>query len=162
MNGTLQIREHLLKELETGVRTGASLIRLIRSEDWTYRPQDNMRSLAELVHHFIQITASDLAIMQEKDEAEVGLVENSLSGDLDIEQLEKTLWSNLEAYKAYITSLSEEDYLNRSTKAFYAEHGHLQAQWQIETLTHLFHHRSQLYNYLKQLGHELNFYMLYA
>ncbi|MGC5775746.1 DinB family protein [Paenibacillus pabuli] len=162
MNGTLQIRDHLLKELETGVRTGASLIRLIRPEDWAYRPQENMRSLVELVHHFIQITASDLAIMQEKGEAEVGLVENSLSGIEDIEKLEATLWSNLEAYKAYILSLSEEDLLNRSTKAFYMEHGHLQAQWQIETLTHVFHHRSQLYSYLKQQGHELNFYMLYA
>lgn len=139
------------------MRTGASLIRLIRAEDWAYRPQDNMRSLVELVHHFIQITASDLAIMQEQGEAEVGQVENSLAGNQDVEQLEKRLWSNLEAYKAHITSLSEEDFLNRSTKAFYAEHGHLQVQWQIETLTHVFHHRSQLYNYLKQLGHELNF-----
>ncbi|SLK03627.1 MULTISPECIES: DinB family protein [unclassified Paenibacillus] len=162
MNGTLQIRDHLLNELETGVRTGASLIRLIRPEDWAYRPQDNMRSLVELVHHFIQITASDLAIMQEKSEAEVGVVENSLSGIEDIEKLEAILWGNLKAYKAYIVSLSEEDLLNRSTKAFYMEHGHLQAQWQIETLTHVFHHRSQLYNYLKQQGHELNFFMLYA
>lgn len=162
MNGTLQIRDHLLNELETGVRTGASLIRLIRPEDWAYRPQDNMRSLVELVHHFIQITASDLAIMQEKSEAEVGVVENSLSGIEDNEKLEATLWGNLEVYKAYILSLSEEDLLNRSTKAFYMEHGHLQAQWQIETLTHVFHHRSQLYNYLKQQGHELNFFMLYA
>ncbi|MDK8189425.1 DinB family protein [Paenibacillus sp. UMB7766-LJ446] len=162
MNGTLQIRDHLLSELETGVRTGASLIRLIRPEDWAYRPQDNMRSLVELVHHFIQITASDLAIMQEEGEAEVGVVENSLSGIEDIEKLESTLWANLEAYKAYILSLSEEDLLNCSTKAFYMEHGHLQAQWQIETLTHVFHHRSQLYNYLKQQGHELNFFMLYA
>lgn len=162
MNGTMQMRDHLLRELETGVRTGASLIRLIRPEDWAYRPQDNMRSLVELVHHFIQITASDLAIMQEKGEAEVGQVENSLVGIEDIEKLEATLWSNLEAYKAYIVSLSEEDLLTRSTKAFYMEHGHLQAQWQIETLTHVFHHRSQLYNYLKQQGHELNFFMLYA
>ncbi|MDR6724071.1 MULTISPECIES: DinB family protein [Paenibacillus] len=162
MNGTMQMRDHLLRELETGVRTGASLIRLIRPEDWAYRPQDNMRSLVELVHHFIQITASDLAIMQEKGEAEVGQVENSLAGIEDIEKLEATLWSNLEAYKAYIVSLSEEDLLTRSTKAFYMEHGHLQAQWQIETLTHVFHHRSQLYNYLKQQGHELNFFMLYA
>ncbi|SDL26907.1 hypothetical protein SAMN05428961_104467 [Paenibacillus sp. OK060] len=162
MNGTLQIRNHLLNELETGVRTGASLIRLIRPEDWAYRPQDNMRSLVELVHHFIQITASDLAIMQEKSEAEVGVVENSLSGIEDNEKLEATLWGNLEVYKAYIVSLSEEEMLNRSTKAFYMEHGHLQAQWQIETLTHVFHHRSQLYNYLKQQGHELNFFMLYA
>ncbi|MEY8744201.1 DinB family protein [Paenibacillus tundrae] len=162
MNGTMQMRDHLLRELETGVRTGASLIRLIRPEDWAYRPQDNMRSLVELVHHFIQITASDLAIMQEKGEAEVGQVENSLAGIEDIEKLEATLWSNLEAYKAYIVSLSDEDLLTRSTKAFYMEHGHLQAQWQIETLTHVFHHRSQLYNYLKQQGHELNFFMLYA
>lgn len=162
MNGTMQMRDHLLRELETGVRTGASLIRLIRPEDWAYRPQDNMRSLVELVHHFIQITASDLAIMQEKGEAEVGQVENSLAGIEDIEKLEATLWSNLESYKAYIVSLSEEDLLTRSTKAFYMEHGHLQAQWQIETLTHVFHHRSQLYNYLKQQGHELNFFMLYA
>ncbi|KQY91713.1 damage-inducible protein DinB [Paenibacillus sp. Root52] len=162
MNGTMQMRDHLLRELETGVRTGASLIRLIRPEDWAYRPQDNMRSLVELVHHFIQIMASDLAIMQEKGEAEVGQVENSLAGIEDIEKLEATLWSNLEAYKAYIVSLSEEDLLTRSTKAFYMEHGHLQAQWQIETLTHVFHHRSQLYNYLKQQGHELNFFMLYA
>ncbi|WP_145407416.1 DinB family protein [Paenibacillus xylanexedens] len=162
MNGTMQMRDHLLRELETGVRTGASLIRLIRPEDWAYRPQDNMRSLVELVHHFIQITASDLAIMQEKGEAEVGQVENSLAGIQDIEKLEATLWSNLEAYKDYIVSLSEEDLLTRSTKAFYMEHGHLQAQWQIETLTHVFHHRSQLYNYLKQQGHELNFFMLYA
>lgn len=162
MSGTFQVRDHLLKELELGVRTGASLIRLIRPEDWAYRPQDNMRSLTELVHHFVQITASDLAIMQEKSESEVGEVENRLSGMQDVEKVEAALWGNFEAYKDYIVSLSEEDYLTRSTKAFYMEHGHLQAQWQIETLTHVFHHRSQLYNYLKKLGHELNFFMLYA
>ncbi|WP_018883720.1 DinB family protein [Paenibacillus massiliensis] len=161
MSGTFQMRDHLLQELETGVRTGAELIRRIRPEDWAYRPQDNMRSLQELVHHFVQITASDLVIMQEKGEAEVGEVENRLSGQDDPEQLATILRSNFEGYKDYIVSLSEEDLLNRSTKAFYAEHGHLQAQWQIETLTHVFHHRSQLYNYLKQLGHELHFSMLY-
>lgn len=162
MNGTVQVRDHLLNELELGIRTGASLIRLIRPEDWSYRPQDNMRSLIELVHHFIQITASDLVIMQEKDETEVGQVENRLSGIEDNEKLEAALWSNLDMYKTFISSMNEDEYLTRSTKAFYMEHGHLQVQWQIETLTHVFHHRSQLYNYLKQLGHELNFYMLYA
>ncbi|MFB5760267.1 DinB family protein [Paenibacillus medicaginis] len=161
MSGTFQMRDHLLQELETGTRTGAGLIRRIRPEDWAYRPQNNMRSLQELVHHFVQITASDLAIMQAQGEAEVAEVENRLSGLDDPERLAAALWRNYETYKNYIVSLSEEDLLNHSTKAFYAEQGHLQAQWQIETLTHVFHHRSQLYNYLKQLGHELHFTMLY-
>lgn len=100
--------------------------------------------------------------MQEKSEGEVGSIENSLSGVEDPERLAATFRQNFEAYKAYILSLSEEDYLNRSTKAFYMEHGHLQVQWQIETVTHVFHHRSQIYNYLKQLGHEVSFFMLYA
>lgn len=162
MSGTLQVRDHLLNELETGVRTGAALIRKIRPEDWSFRPQDNFRSLLELVHHFVLIPASDLAIMQEKSEAEVGSVENSLSGVEDPEHLAATFRENFEAYKAYILSLSEDDYLNHLTKAFYMEHGHLQVQWQIETVTHVFHHRSQVYNYLKQLGHEVSFFMLYA
>ncbi|KZE71216.1 damage-inducible protein DinB [Paenibacillus jamilae] len=162
MSETLQVRDHLLNELETGVRTGEALIRKIRPEDWGFRPQDNFRSLLELVHHFVLIPASDLAIMQEKSEAEVGSVENSLSGVEDPERLAATFRQNFEAYKAYILSLSEDDYLNRSTKAFYMEHGHLQVQWQIETVTHVFHHRSQIYNYLKQLGYEVNFFMLYA
>ncbi|MEK5507108.1 DinB family protein [Paenibacillus sp. FSL H7-0442] len=162
MSGTLQVRGHLLNELETGVRTGEALIRKIRPEDWSFRPQDNFRSLLELVHHFVLIPASDLAIMQEKSEGEVGEIETSLSGVENPERLAAAFRENFEAYKTYILSLSEEDYLNRSTKAFYMEHGHLQVQWQIEILTHLFHHRSQIYNYLKQLGHEVSFFMLYA
>lgn len=66
------------------------------------------------------------------------------------------------AYKTYINSLNEKDYLTRATKVFYSENPRLQVQLQIETLTHVFHHRSQLYNYLKQLGHKLNFIMLYT
>ncbi|USG67832.1 DinB family protein [Brevibacillus ruminantium] len=162
MNGTLQIRDHLLNELETGVRTGEALIRRIRPEDWSYRPQDDMRSLLELVHHLVLIPASDFAIMQEKSEQEVSAVEQSLSGIDDPEQLAASLRKNFEIYKDYIVSLSEEDYLHRSTKAFYLEQGYVQVKWQIETVTHLFHHRSQLYNYLKQLGHEVSFFMLYA
>jgi len=161
MNEALQIRDHLLTELETGVRTGEALIRLIRPEDWSYRPQDNMRSLPELVRHLALVPRSDLKIMQEGNAEEVGAIESSLDNETDPEFLASALRESFEQYKAYITSLSLEDLMTRSTKAFYAESGHTQIQWQIETLTHLFHHRSQLYNYLKQLGHELHFSMLY-
>lgn len=161
MNEALQIRDHLLNELETGVRTGEVLIRLIRPEDWSYRPQENMRSLAELVRHVALVPRSDLAIMQEAGAEEVGAIEESLNDNFDPESLAAALRESFDLYKAYLLSLEPEDLMNRSTKAFYAEQGHTQIQWQIETLTHLFHHRSQLYNYLKQRGHDLHFSMLY-
>lgn len=161
MSEALQIRDHLLNELETGVRTGEALIRLIRPEDWNYRPQDNMRSLPELVHHLAMVPRSDLAIMREASAEEVGAIEGSLEAERDPEKLAAALRESFDLYKAHIVSLSADELLNRVTKAFYAEEGHKQIQWQIETLTHLFHHRSQLYNYLKQLGHELHFSMLY-
>ncbi|OWA35458.1 damage-inducible protein DinB [Saccharibacillus sp. O16] len=161
MSEALQIRDHLLNELETGVRTTEALVRRIRLEDWDYRPQDNMRSLPELVHHLVMVPRSDLAIMQEASAEEVGSIESSLGAERDPEKLAAVMRESFELYKAHIISLSAEDLLNRVTKAFYAESGHKQIQWQIETLTHLFHHRSQLYNYLKQLGHELHFSMLY-
>ncbi|MDO3411069.1 DinB family protein [Saccharibacillus sp. CPCC 101409] len=161
MREALRIRDHLLDELETGVRTGETLIRRIRAEDWTYRPQDNMRSLPELVRHFALVPRLDLEVMQEAALERVQEIEAALDEETDPERLASALRESFDLYKAYIVSLTPEELLDRSTRAFYAEDSHTQIQWQIETLTHLFHHRSQLYNYLKQHGHELHFSMLY-
>ncbi|SEG57059.1 DinB family protein [Paenibacillus sp. UNC499MF] len=162
MNGVMQIRDHLLDELELSVRTSETLIRRIGPEEWAFTPGDNMRTLLQLVHHIVAIPASDLAILQEKSQPEVELVENGAQDITDPEQLAERLRTHFDTLKAYMVSLSEEELLNKETKAFYLEHGMPQIKWLIEIVTHLFHHRSQLYNYLKQNGHELNFFMLYA
>ncbi len=162
MSGVTQIRDHLLEELELAVKTGSSLIALIKDGEWDYRPQDNMRSLVELTHHLVAIPASDLAIMQERSESEVAQVENAAAGIRSPEELQARYESNLAAFKDYFLSLSEEELLGKTTKAFYAEEGMVQIKWLIEVVTHSFHHRSQLYNYLKQNGHELSFFMLYG
>jgi len=162
MNATMHIRDQLLEELELAVRTSEALIRRIEPGQWDYRPQDNMRSLAELVRHLALIPASDLTILKESPQQEVEGVERSLDEVTDSETLALRLRSHFEEAKRYFTSLPEEELLYRSTKAFYAEHGAVQIRWLIEMVTHMFHHRSQLYNYLKQLGHELQFFVLYA
>lgn len=162
MSGVMHIRDHLLEELELVVRTSEALIKRIGNEEWSFQPQDNMRSLLQLVHHLVSIPASDLAILQEKTEQEVGTVENSVAEIMDPEELANRLRSNYEALKTYMTSLSEVELLTKSTKAFYLDHGSVQIKWLIEIVTHMFHHRSQLYNYLKQRGHELQFFMLYG
>jgi uncharacterized damage-inducible protein DinB len=162
MSGTLQMRDYLLQELDLVVRTTGSLIARIGEGEWAYRPQANMRSLLELVHHLVAIPASDLAILQESSEPEVAAIENASAGIADRELLVQRLKDNCELFKRYVLSLSEEELLNKSTKAYYLDHGAVQAKWLIEVVTHMFHHRSQLYNYLKQNGHDVQFFILYA
>lgn len=162
MSGVMQIRDHLLEELELSVRTSENLIKRIQPEEWVYQPQDNMRSLLQLVHHLVSIPASDLAILQESTGQEVEKIEASVTEISDPVELSNRFRSNYEALKEYMTSLTEDELLNKSTKAFYLDHGAVQIKWLIEIVTHTFHHRSQLYNYLKQQGHELQFFVLYG
>lgn len=162
MNGVMQIRNHLLDELELAIRTSEVLIKRVMPEEWGYQPKENMRTLQQLVHHLVSVSASDFAISQEKAQQEVAKIENSVCDVTDPDQLAEQLRLNYETLRQYFVSLSEDDLLQKSTQAFYLEHGTVQIKWLIEIVTHLFHHRSQLYNYLKQLGHELNFVMLYG
>jgi len=162
MSGVLAVRDHLLDELDLAVRTSEALIKRIKAEEWDYRPRENMRSLLELVHHLVSIPASDLAILQEKTQPEVEQAENRVHALTDPQELAVYLRENVQQLRAYMQSLSEEELLHKSTKAFYLEHGVVQIKWLIEIVTHTFHHRSQLYNYLKELGHELQFFVLYG
>ncbi len=162
MSGVMHIRDHLLEELELSVRTSEALILRIKPEEWAYQPQENMRNLLQLVHHLVSIPASDLAILQESTQQEVEKIETSVAEMTDPEELANRFHSNYEALKQYMITLTEDELLNKSTQAFYLEQGSVQIKWLIEIVTHTFHHRSQLYNYLKQQGHELQFFMLYG
>ncbi|WP_028546521.1 DinB family protein [Paenibacillus taiwanensis] len=162
MSGVIQVRDHLLEELNLVVRTVESLLAKIQPHEWSYRPADNMRTLLELAHHLVSIPASDLAILQEKTQTEVEQVEAQVSEIRDPLALAAKFRTNYELLQTYMVSLTEDELLNKSTKAFYLDHSIVQIKWLIEIVTHSFHHRSQLYNYLKQSGHELQFYMLYS
>ena len=111
MSGTMQIRDHLLQELQLGVKTSCSLIKLIREEEWDFRPQDNMRTLLQLVHHLTAIPASDLAILQEKPQPEVDKVEHSASDIRDTEELVRRFQANYDTFRDYIVALSEDELL---------------------------------------------------
>jgi uncharacterized damage-inducible protein DinB len=154
------MRQLLLEELSVAVRTTKGLVNKIKPEHWNYRPKENMRTLLELVHHLVLIPATDFAILQEKSGDEVKDIENALN-TTDPQQLCKVLEEGFEALKTYMLGLSDSDFLLKATKPFYLDHASVQAKWLIEIVTHAFHHRSQLYNYLKQLGYPLQFFELY-
>ncbi|MCR6098095.1 DinB family protein [Salipaludibacillus agaradhaerens] len=162
MSSVLNVRDHLLDELQLAVKTSEKLIFRMDEADKRFRPADNMRTLLDVVHHLVSIPASDLMIMQEKSQEEVQSLELRIAEITEPARLVEEFRYNYEQFKSYIQSLSEEELLTKSTKAFYMEEGVVQIKWLIEVVTHVFHHRSQLYNYLKQNGHELNFFMLYG
>ncbi len=161
MSEVLEMKEHLYHELEVAVRTTKALLAKVKQEDWNYRPHENMRTLLELVHHLVLVPITDLAILQEKSQEDVHQFYISLEGTYDPEQLGNRLEEGVQALKNYLNGLTDEEFLNKETKAFYLDNGKKQAAWLTEIVTHAFHHRAQFFTYLKQLGYDVNMFDLY-
>ncbi len=162
MNAVDILRNELLSELAIGIRSMEGLLKKVQAEDWEYKPSDNMRSLKELAQHIISIPEVDLHLWLEKDQETIEKLEakynNMESADVMIEGMNK----GFKDYKDYMLSLSEEDFLTKKTKPFYLEKAEIQAHWLVEEVSHLFHHRGQFFNYMKQLGYDVNMFDLYV
>lgn len=157
----MSVRDHLLHELEHGIRTTQKLLSVVKPEDWSYRPKDNMRTLLEVTRHLVMVPATDLVILQEKQGPELDSIEDDIRHVTDPKALGELMQQSYESFKSYMVSLSEDELLHKSTKPFYADQGSVQVKWLIEVVTHVFHHRAQLFNYLKQLGYDVNMFYLY-
>ncbi|MTW87409.1 DinB family protein [Virgibacillus dakarensis] len=162
MNAVDIVRNELLEELEIGIRSMEGLLRKVKATDWRYRPADNMRSLKELARHISAIPEVDLHLWQEKDQETIQNLEASYDKLESSEAMIKAMKNGFGSYKTFMLSLSDQDFLTKKTKPFYLEKGAVQAHWLVEEISHFFHHRGQLYNYLKQLGYDVNMFDLYV
>jgi uncharacterized damage-inducible protein DinB len=160
MNATLTMTETLLEEFYVIVRTTNNLLKKADPSVYDYRPAGNMRTFLELANHLVQIPHVDLAILQEKSEFDIRKLEKKLSAS-NVTELSHVLEEGYHLLKSYFLSLTEQEFLQKETKAFYAEKGMTQAKWLVEIVTHAFHHRAQLFTYLKQTEHEVNMFDLY-
>lgn len=156
------LRDVIMHEMGVGVKSTTQLLQKVNVSDWEWRPVDNMRTLRELMNHLTAIPEIDLAIMNEQSEAEVRHLEAKYAELESQEQLAQAMEVGLDLYKEAISSLTAEEYLTKETKPFYAEFTSTPAKWHVETLTHIFHHRAQFFNYLKQLGYEVTMFDLYV
>ncbi|WP_252606685.1 DinB family protein [Bacillus paralicheniformis] len=161
MNQVQALRSDLFHEMETGIRSTCHLLKKVKESDWSYRPADHMRSLKELASHLAAIPEADLAIMQEKEEDVIARIEKKYDALQSADQMAEAMQKGFAAFQTYMTSLSDEEFLTKKTKPFYLDEGMTQSRWLTETLTHVFHHRAQLFNYLKQLGYDVNMFDLY-
>jgi len=161
LSGTLQIRKMMLADLHHVINSSMRLMDKIKSDDWEYRPTPVMRSLKEVAQHLAAIPGADLLIMQEKGEDEVSAYERSVGETDTSAEMKDTMVKGYTELAMYMESLSVYAYLNEITKAFYADSGFTQARWLLEVITHTYHHRAQLFNYLKQLGYDVSMRDLY-
>ncbi|TMW71227.1 DinB family protein [Alteribacter natronophilus] len=162
MDAVDMLRDDLLAELETGIRSMEGLLKKVQMEDWDYQPADNMRSLKELAKHIVSIPEVDLHIFQEEEQETIQELEAKYDKLGSADDMIKAMYNGFEEYKGYYLSLSEEDFLTKKTKPFYLEEGETQARWLVEEVSHLFHHRGQFFNYLKQLGYDVTMFDLYV
>jgi uncharacterized damage-inducible protein DinB len=160
MNAIVTMTETLLEEFYVIVRTTNNLLKKADPTVYDFRPAENMRSFMELANHLVQIPHVDLAILQEKPEMDIRTLENKLAAS-NVSELSHVLEEGYHLLKSYFLSLSEQEFLEKETKAFYAEKGMTQARWLVEIVTHAFHHRGQLFTYLKQTNHDVNMFDLY-
>lgn len=155
MTGRLQ----LLEELKRICENCCHLVGLAQDEHLDYRPLDGMRSLRELGNHLAQIPAIDLTILKGAKENEVQDAERSLDHPDPAGWCEVLREGQKELHR-YMERLSLDEYENSSGTAFYGR-TQTNAQWLLEIVTHLYHHRAQFFMYLKLNGYDVSTRTLY-
>lgn len=151
---------HLLKELGNVGRSVERLLGLLPEDRLDWRPRENMRNLLQLANHLSQVPAVDLAILQGASHEQVQELERRLARSTPGELI--LVWRNgVDAVGAFYASLSAEQFENQVGKAFYGHEATL-SEWLLEIVTHTYHHRAQLFTYLKIMGLPVDMSTLYG
>ncbi|HYF94655.1 MAG TPA: DinB family protein [Symbiobacteriaceae bacterium] len=131
----------------------------IPPESLGWRPRENMRTVMELANHLAQIPSIDLAIMQSATEAEIRALEGSLHRSNPAELVH--VWrAGVGAVAEFFGALPSAEFESRIGTAFYG-HAVPMSEWLLEVITHAYHHRAQLFTYLKILGRPVDMFTLY-
>jgi uncharacterized damage-inducible protein DinB len=149
----------LLAELERIARNCCQILRLARPDDYQFSPGRGMRTLFECCNHLAQIPLVDLRILRGAKQDEVRELEESLNRE-DVEAWCELLREGNSEVRRFMETLTFDAYENGSGTAFYGR-TQTHAQWLLEIVTHMYHHRAQVFLYLKLLGYPVDTRTLY-
>lgn len=152
-------RSLLLSELERIVGNCCRFFELVKAEHNAWRPREGIRSLVELANHLAQVPGVDLRIMKGTKEEELIELERKLARD-DGTGWAAVMREGAEDLSRFVQHLSLDQFENGSGTAYYGR-TQTHAQWLLEAITHIYHHRSQLFLYLKLNGYEVSTRTLY-
>jgi uncharacterized damage-inducible protein DinB len=143
-------REHLIHQLRAVGETSAALLGLCPREKLEFRPGEGMRSLGELADHFAALPLVDLAILQGTSSEVTETIEETLHSGRPQEWVD-IFERGIRAAAEYFESMPEEEFETRTSRAHYGT-ANVQSVWLLDLVNHVYHHRGQLYVYLKMLG----------
>lgn len=156
-------RSLLLTELQFIVKNCERLLAMLKPEHAEYRPPAaegvRVRSLSELANHLAQIPQVDIALMRGLSEEEVGRLERDLYRR-DPQDMIKVMRDGHAELNRFMEQLPMAQYEAGSGTAYYGR-TQTYSGWLLEALTHMFHHRAQLFTYMKLLGYPVDTRTLY-
>ncbi|MEN8149524.1 MAG: DinB family protein [Planctomycetota bacterium] len=143
-------REHLIHQLQAVGQSSATLLGLCPRDRLEFLPGEGMRSLGELADHAAAQPLVDLAILQGTSAEVTQTIEETLHTGRPQEWVD-IYERGIRAVVEYFESMPEDDFETRSTRAHYGT-ARPQSVWLLDLITHAYHHRGQVYVYLKMLG----------
>lgn len=151
--------QDLLAELRFLRTTIERLLAQATPEEAGYRPAESMRTMLELANHLVQIPAIDLRCLREEPREAVQAQEQALHRDR-FDQLLPVWDQGYAELAAHFAQMPEADFEGKVTQAFYG-HAATQKKWLLDVVTHAYHHRAQLFTYLKLRGKPVDMFTLY-
>lgn len=150
----------LLNELDWIVANCCRLFALAKPDHLDWSPLEGVRTLKQLANHLCQIPAVDLRIIKGDGEQEVEKYETELSTD-SAERWCAMMKDGARDLRRFMELLSFDDYENGSATAYFGR-TQTHARWLLEVVTHIYHHRAQLFMYLKLNGYAVGTRDLYT
>ena len=143
-------REQLFTQLRAVTQSVAGLFALCPQDRLLFLPKGATRTLLDLANHFAALPLVDLATLQASRRQVVETIEETLHG-AGPEDWTDIFVRGAKAVEEYFERMTDEEFETKTSRAHYGT-SKTQAGWLLETICHIYHHRGQLYVYLKMLG----------
>ncbi|MGI1805370.1 DinB family protein [Exiguobacterium sp. TDN 0502] len=135
----------LIRHVGVGVKTSKALFEKIEVKDWDERPIPGKRTVGEVAVHLAVLLEADLLLAEGATaEAMQAFYAEPVTRDQLSERIDR-------AFRIYQEKLTT-GFVARPT--YWGVDDSMNG-WAIEATVHLYHHRSQLFDYLNILGYEL-------
>ncbi|WP_294747011.1 DinB family protein [uncultured Exiguobacterium sp.] len=135
----------LIRHVSVGVKTSKALFEKIEVQDWDAQPIPGKRTVGEVAVHLAVLLEADLMLAEG---ATAETMQAFYATPVLRDQLSERIDQAFQVYQEKVTA-------GFSTRPTYWGVTDSMNGWTIEAAVHLYHHRSQLFDYLNILGYEL-------
>ncbi|MEK4651786.1 DinB family protein [Niallia sp. FSL W8-0954] len=143
-----------LNQIEIALKTTIEMVETIEEADSQQRPDDNKRSIGELLEHIAVICKADLLISNGATQKEMDEYYSSVAL-LNMQDIKNAIADNYKTLKDIYMNLTEIELQERTTSYWGVTYSRY--EWLLEIVAHIYHHRAQLHTLLVYCcGKDLN------